>query len=198
MWMLLLTKAWGNAVAFFQTPFGRMVLLVIVFFIYSISLYGCGHHNGVAKERAKWTAVAAQAKIASSAGAKLSADARKANDTAQQAITEKVVYLTKEVPRYVTAKADANCVVSAGFVRMHDADVGPASGTASGHNQGGPGMEGVDAPSGVKLSDVAATDLVNHGNFESLRSEVLAWRSFYPKLQALWQSKASSGADPPH
>jgi hypothetical protein len=74
--------------------------------------------------------------------------------------------ITKEVPVYVTAKADAACTVPAGFVRVHDAAAQgvPLSGSAGAADE---------APSGIAISTVAATVADNYAdcraNAEELR-----------------------------
>lgn len=72
-----------------------------------------------------------------------------------QVIRERGATLIKEVPVYVSAKADAACAVNVGFVRLHDAAaLGlPAPGHA------GPAD---DAASGIALSTVAATSASNY------------------------------------
>ena len=63
--------------------------------------------------------------------------------------------IIKEVPRYVSAQADAACVIPGGFVRLHDA---AAAGTVPDSSAGD-----VDAaPSGVALSTVAGTVTANY------------------------------------
>lgn len=90
--------------------------------------------------------------------------------------------LTQEIPVYVTAKADAACIVPNGFVELHDAAAGgsPLAGVPSA--AGGP----VDAPSGIALSRVADTVTVNYGSWWALYDEVKAWRAWYPAQAAIW------------
>lgn len=72
-----------------------------------------------------------------------------------QVIKERGATIIKEVPVYVSAKADAACVVNAGFVRVHDAAAG---------NLPAPEPSGAadEAPSGIALSTVAATSAGNY------------------------------------
>lgn len=91
-----------------------------------------------------------------------------------QTIKERGKTIIKEVPVYVTAKADAACVVPVGFVRLHDgaaANVPPVAGNASGSN---------DDPSGIPLSAVAETVADNyeagHLNAEQLAAVQQWWR----------------------
>lgn len=74
-----------------------------------------------------------------------------------QVIEKKGATIIKEVPVYVSAKADAACTVNAGFVRVHDF-------AASGQPLPAPDPAGdADAaPSGVALSAVAETVAGNY------------------------------------
>lgn len=86
-----------------------------------------------------------------------------------QVVEKRGATLIKEVPVYVSAKADAACVVPVGFVRLHDAG-------ATGTEPAAPDSTGAAdaAPSGVALSTVAATNVGNytacHANAEQLSS----------------------------
>jgi hypothetical protein len=79
--------------------------------------------------------------------------------------------ITKEVPIYVSKAADSSCVVTGGFVRVHDA------GAANVPVSGGPRVTD-DAGSGIALSTVAATVVDNytdcHANAEQLTA-LQAW-----------------------
>jgi hypothetical protein len=70
----------------------------------------------------------------------------------------------REVPIYVSQAADAQCVIPAGFVRIHDAAAGLP----------GPAGDAYAAPSGIALSTVAETIAVNYAdcraNAEQLRA----------------------------
>lgn len=72
-----------------------------------------------------------------------------------QVIKERGATIIKEVPVYVSAKADAACTVNAGFVRVHDAVARslPAPDSAGAADE---------APSGIALSTVAETVAGNY------------------------------------
>lgn len=81
--------------------------------------------------------------------------------------------VTREVPRYVTVKADAACSVPAGFVRLHDA-------AAGGRVPDAPDATGSpDDPSGVPLSAVAATVAGNYGACHEAIEQVKSWQEWW-------------------
>jgi len=85
--------------------------------------------------------------------------------------------LLKKVTEYVPAAADADCVVPAGFVRLHDAAAQGLSTPAGGPEQ---------AASGVPLSAVTETVVANYGVAYDWRAEALGWRDWYAKQAAIW------------
>ncbi|MFK3649283.1 hypothetical protein ACI2IY_12745 [Lysobacter enzymogenes] len=83
--------------------------------------------------------------------------------------------ITKEIPVYVTAKADAACVVPAGFVRIHDAAAANAAPDAA---AGDP-----DAPAaGVTLSAVADTVTGNYTTCHAIREQVIGLQEYVNAL----------------
>nr|MDN0209913.1 hypothetical protein [Xanthomonas arboricola pv. corylina] len=74
---------------------------------------------------------------------------------------------TREIPIYVTQKADAACAIPAGFVRLHDA-------AASG-NPAGPATGDPDAPAiGITLSAVAGTITDNYTSCHATAEQLSA------------------------
>ncbi|MCC4622391.1 hypothetical protein LL965_20885 [Xanthomonas cassavae CFBP 4642] len=74
-----------------------------------------------------------------------------------QIVREAGATITREIPIYVTQKADAACVIPAGFVRLHDA---AATGNPAGPPTGDP-----DAPAaGITLSSIAGTVADNYAS----------------------------------
>lgn len=100
-----------------------------------------------------------------------------------QIVEKRGATIIKEVPVYVSPKADAACAVNTGFVRLHDAaakgvDLPPAR-DASPAN---------DTPSGVALSAVAATNVANYtacnANAEQLSNLQTLVREFQARQRA--------------
>jgi hypothetical protein len=105
-----------------------------------------------------------------------------------QVIKERGATIIKEVPVYVSAKADAACTVNAGFVRVHDLAAAARPLPAP-----DPAGDADAAPSGVALSTVAATTAENY-----TRCNVNAER--LTKLQSLlqqYQAVAAKGGQAP-
>lgn len=97
-----------------------------------------------------------------------------------QVIKERGATIIKEVPVYVSAKADAACTVNAGFVRVHDA-------AANALPAPEPSGAADEAPSGVALSAVAVATAENYvtcnANAEQL-SQLQGYFREYQELQA--------------
>ncbi len=94
-----------------------------------------------------------------------------------QIVRERGATITKEVPIYVTAKADAACSVPVGFVRVHDA---AALGTDLAGAAGDP-----DAPApGVALSAVADTVAGNYTTCHANAEQLIALQDYLSKLLA--------------
>ena len=94
-----------------------------------------------------------------------------------QVIKERGATIIKEVPVYVSAKADAACTVNAGFVRVHDAAVRslPAPEPAGAADE---------APSGVALSAVAATVAENYTSCNANAEQLTQLQSLLLQYQA--------------
>lgn len=98
-----------------------------------------------------------------------------------QTVTRTII---KEVPVYVTREADTRCVITDGFVRLHDA---AASATAPVPYSAG---QSPDAPAGIEASTVSATVADNYGTCNVWREQVLGWQSWYASQRSLWPADA--------
>ncbi|PPU21361.1 hypothetical protein [Xanthomonas arboricola] len=84
-----------------------------------------------------------------------------------QIVREAGATITREIPIYVTQKADAACAIPAGFVRLHDA---AATGNPTGPPTGDP-----DAPAaGITLSAVAGTVADNYTSCHATTAQLSA------------------------
>lgn len=97
-----------------------------------------------------------------------------ASAKAQQAIDDATKANIERVTIYVPAKADADCVLPNGFVKLLD-----AAGLA-GDPDGLPGAAGEpnDAPSGLRLSQATALPAANLGNGAKARKQVIDWQAW--------------------
>jgi hypothetical protein len=91
----------------------------------------------------------------------------------------------KEVPVYVTAKADAACTVPVGFVSLHNEAADPYA-TPPSSPIPGSGPPDVDAPSGVALSAVASTIRENYAECNARWEVIEAWQSWYGKAKGAY------------
>lgn len=102
----------------------------------------------------------------------ITADIARASAYAEAGIHTVTMQIIKEVPRYVSRKADAACVVPRGFVLVHDAAARnlPVAADATG--------ESYDTPGGVALSDVASTVADNYDQCNTWRNQVIWWQEW--------------------
>lgn len=107
----------------------------------------------------------------------ISASAKTETASQRAQIVTQTKTLIQKVRVYVPAAADAQCVIPAGFVQLHDLAASGLSSPASGS---------VEAASGVQLSTVLETVIGNYGVAYDWRAEALGWRSWYKAQAAAW------------
>jgi hypothetical protein len=101
-----------------------------------------------------------------------------------KALSERI----KNVREFVSEKADRECVVPDGFVRLHDLPT-PAGDAASAAGD-------ADAPSGVALSEVGETVAGNYAACEADRDRLRMWQSWYTRWKA-WTDSLPDSLKPP-
>jgi hypothetical protein len=94
--------------------------------------------------------------------------------------------ITKEVPIYVSKAADASCVVTGGFVRVHDA------GAANVPVSGGSRVTD-DAGSGIALSAVAATVVDNYTDCHANAEQLTALQAWARGSHSVASGRAANG-----
>jgi hypothetical protein len=95
--------------------------------------------------------------------------------------------IIKKVPVYVPAEADAACVLSRGFVRLHDA-------AAAGHIPEPAG--GTDAsPAGIALSSVARTVADNYERCNENAEQLIALHAWIRQMQIEAQPSMEYGEE---
>lgn len=143
----------------FLLKYWKPLAVVLACMLLLATVFGWGMIKGRAQIQAKWD----KAKAAQQA-----ADTKEANRQAVVTIETVTKYvdrvrvvkgktetIIKEVPKYVTVKADADCIINTGFVRLHDA-------AAANTLPDGP-RDTDAAPAPVTLSTVSETVSANYG-----------------------------------
>ena len=87
--------------------------------------------------------------------------------------------ITKEVVKYVTKKADDQCVLTAGFEWMHNAALDSSM-------AGSPPVD-VDQATGLKASEVAATVAENNAECTARGEVIDAWQEWYVRNKAIYE-----------
>lgn len=101
-----------------------------------------------------------------------------------QVIEKKGTTLIKEVPVYVSAKADAACTVNAGFVRVHD-----YAATEQPLPAPDPAGDADAAPSGIALSAVAEAVAENYTSCRQNAEQLTSLHELLRQYQAGTQPK---------
>lgn len=147
--------------------------------------YERGHNQALlAAEKAKTAAVtkaALDARALGIAEGTITITAGQHFAETQTNIVTRTITQIKEVPIYVTPKADAACVVNAGFVQLHDSAAREPSAAAIPDAAG----QSPDGPSGVALSEVAATVVANYGTYYQTRAQLIALQEWVKQQQSL-------------
>jgi len=170
--------------AFFATPLGQKIAIVLAVLACVAGVWFGGVHHGRSVEKVAQARLIAAAEVkarkAEDEAAAMTAKIRSQTEAVKVEIRYRTRTLTKEIPVYVTPEADARCVVPVGFVSLYNQAV--AGGAEVPERPGGP----LDAPSGVDLSEVLATDVPNLGVANEALAEARAWRSWYPQAKAIY------------
>lgn len=104
--------------------------------------------------------------------------------TAAQKQRDKLKLQLKELPKYVTVQADANCTITSGFVSVYNAAVQAAPIPDSGAGN-------VDAASGVTLSQLATVESSNLAECNERGRVIDAWQEWYAKNKAYYDDVMS-------
>lgn len=143
---------------------------------------GWNYHRGVAHEQAAQAArveAARKAVVKTEAKADaITADVGQKAEVKQAEIRTVTRTIIEKVPVYVTPKADAQCVVTRGFVRLHDA---AAAGRLP---EVANGPDDADSPAGIPLSTAASTVAANYGQCLQWRSIAEGWQDWNARQAA--------------
>ena len=101
--------------------------------------------------------------------------------TKTKVIKEKGDVIIKEVPKFITKDADANCVVPKSFVLLHD---------SAAKNEVPDSSKGVDgAASGTKLSAIGETITINYNNYHQLSERLKALQDWVSSQERIYNGK---------
>lgn len=166
---LPLVKGWGMV----MRTLGSLLLIA------SVYLYG-----GYGTEM-KWRAEAA--KLKADMDRKIALSETKSKEvvtkyvTKTKVIKEKGDVIIKEVPKYITKDADANCVVPKSFVLLHD---------SAAKNEVPDASKGVDGTaSGTKLSTIGETITINYNNYHQLSERLKALQDWVSSQERIYNGK---------
>jgi len=110
----------------------------------------------------------------------------------QAALAQKQKELTDALSSYVSATADASCIVPMGFVQLYNLSlegIPPVAGatSAAGFALAGAPRTTQDLPSGLSLSDVTRVIVLNNNAAVANRELVLAWQAWWQQVSADYQ-----------
>ena len=100
---------------------------------------------------------------------------------AQTKIVTRTITRIREIPVYVTPKADAACAVPVGFIRLHDDAANDHQGATIPDAAG----ESLDSTSDAKLSEVSAAIVSNYGTYYQIREQLISLQNWVRQQQAL-------------
>lgn len=172
--------------AFLKSPLGRQIGLFLAALALLIGLNRCGYQDGVKHEQDAQAARVAKAQKAVVKREKkadaISTNAGKSLERVRIETRYRTKTITERIPIYVTSQADAQCVVGAGFVGLWNQAASGREAELAGLASGS-----LDAPSGVRLSDVLAGTVANFGIAYDWKAEAMTWRAWYGAQKAAWE-----------
>lgn len=188
MWITALTLFKSGWTWLTETTVGRVVLLLLVL--------GCSHlyvyHLGKDEVQTAWDAVEKhRIDVAEREGKNLKgeqdaivADLKKQIEDLKK-VEPVIKTIIKEVPKYVTKQADSQCTLTAGFEWVYDESLkaSPVADSAP---------RDVDAPTGLKISEVAATSASNNAECTARGKIIDLWQEWYLKNQKAYEEYRES------
>lgn len=176
MWLAAWTMVKSVGKWLVGTQTGRIVLLLIALAGTHLWAYQAGESSIQAKwdkaEEVRKEKAETAAKQQKAEQDKIVADLKEELRLAKEQ-TEKVKIIVKEVPKYVTQKADAACTFTRGFEWVYNVPLDPGlAGSPPGD---------VDEETTLKASEVAAVSAENNAECQ-LRGKVIeAWQEWYER-----------------
>lgn len=109
---------------------------------------------------------------------------------AAKAQKQKTITIVKEVSKYVTQNADAQCVIPVGFVWLHNTSLTGEDAIVPGSEPGD-----ADAPTAVKLSEVSATVGNNYAECVERGEVIKRWQEWYPRQKKIFEDGQAAIAE---
>ena len=160
-------------VSMYKLPIQTAAILALVFGVYM--------EGGVSNQE-KWEAKVAEAKLEMAKKDTASAEATTKivtkYVTVDRIVKEKGDAIIKEIPKFISANADAQCVVPNGFVVLHD---------SASRNEVPDSTRGVDeGASKVKLSGIAETVTTNYTTYYQVSEQLKALQQWVKEQQSVY------------
>lgn len=96
-------------------------------------------------------------------------------------VTEKADEIIRQVPIYITEKADASCTVTNGFVMLHD--------SAARNTVSKPAGETNDEAAGVKISEIGTTVAENYKKYHQIKTQLESLQEWLREQEAVFKKK---------
>jgi hypothetical protein len=181
--LVLLAGVVGLFVSFFVGSIPFINKYVIPVKVGSAFLLVCGlYMEGGISNQERWEAKVAEAKLemakkdAASAEASTKVVTKYINKI--EIVKEKGDAIVKEIPKFITATADGQCVIPNGFVLLHD---------SASRNEIPDSTRGVDAgASEVKLSGVATTVSENYTLYYKVSEQLRSLQEWVKEQQNIY------------
>lgn len=144
-------------------------------------MFGIFMEGGISNQE-KWEAKVAEAKLEmakkETASAEASVKIVTKYVTVDRIVKEKGDAILKEIPKFISANADAQCVVPNGFVVLHD---------SASRNEVPDSTRGVDeGASKVKLSGIAETVTTNYTTYYQVSEQLKALQEWVKEQQSIF------------
>jgi hypothetical protein len=181
--LVLLAGVVGLFVSFFvgSIPLVNKYLLPVKVASSFLLVFGLYMEGGISNQE-RWEAKVAEAKLEMAKKDAASADATTKVVTKYvtkiEVIKENGNAIVKEVPKFISANADGQCVIPNGFVLLHD---------SASRNEVPDSTRGVDeGASSVKLSGVATTVSENYNLYHQVSQQLKSLQEWVKEQQSIY------------
>jgi hypothetical protein len=181
--LVLLTGVVGLFISFFvgSIPLVNKYLLPVKVGSAFLLVFGLYMEGGISNQE-RWEAKVSEAKLEMAKKEVASADATTKVVTKYvtkiEIVKENGNAIIKEIPKYINANADGQCVIPNGFVLLHD---------SASRNEVPDSTRGIDeGASSVKLSEVAATVTDNYTLYHQVSQQLKSLQEWVKEQQSIY------------